>query len=218
MSSILEALKKLEDEKAARRGGSGNLAGKVAKTGRRPRQSHPWLLPGGMLAVAVVSVLITYLAMNGFSFRHGESLPAQKPQQARLPDTPLPQAGAPVMDPLSARKPDVAPRKKSEGNAVPLSPAPRRNASPGPESSMKPEARPSPAPAKSRPDGPGAPLPTLNVSGIAWQNDKAYRLAVVNGVPVREGGTVEGSTVKEILSDRVRFSLNGKDFEVLMEQ
>ena len=43
-------------------------------------------------------------------------------------------------------------------------------------------------------------------------------MAVVNGVPVREGDTVEGATVKEILADRVRFSFNGKEFEVPMEK
>ena len=113
MSSILEALKKLEDEKAARRGGMGNLAGKVAKTGRRPRQAPAWLVPGGMLAVAVVSVLITYFAVTGISSRRSESAPAKKPPGVSLaPDTLLPPAGTPVTDELKPRQPYPPPGEK----------------------------------------------------------------------------------------------------------
>ena len=60
-------------------------------------------------------------------------------------------------------------------------------------------------------------MPKLNVVGIAWQKDNALRLAIVNGVPVREGGVVNGATVREILPDKVRFSVNGKDFDLPLE-
>jgi general secretion pathway protein B len=63
-----------------------------------------------------------------------------------------------------------------------------------------------------------APPLSLTVSGIAWQKENINRMAVVNSTPVREGGMVEGARVKQILPDRVRFSLNGKEFDVLLEK
>ena len=218
MSSILEALKKLEEEKAARRSGMGNLAGKVAKTGRQPRQTPAWLLPGGMLAVAIVSVLVTYVAMNGTSPRRSESVPGKKTSEvARTPDNPLPPVSSPVTDVLNSRQTDLSPQKKTEGISTSPPGTSIKAASPHPESTDRQTPSVSPTPAKNPPESAGAPFSTLNVSGIAWQKDNAFRMAVVNGVPVREGDTVEGITVKEILPDRIRFSVNGKEFEVPME-
>ena len=216
MSSILEALKKLEEEKAARRAGMGPLAGRVAKTGRRSRQTSTWLLAGGMLAIAAVSALATYFAMNGSPSSRNKS--EKPPEVSRTPDAPLPPAGIPVTDMLNPRSSDLTPREKREGISNPLPRSTIRDASHPPASSPS-SAGPEPsAPGKSRHEAAGAPLPALNVAGIAWQKDNAFRMAVVNGVPVREGDTVEGATVKEILADRVRFSFNGKEFEVPMEK
>lgn len=64
MSSILEALKKLEEEKAARQSVAGQVVGKVAKSGRRPKQQPKWILPFAMAAVASIAVLFTYLFMG----------------------------------------------------------------------------------------------------------------------------------------------------------
>ncbi|HLO24496.1 MAG TPA: general secretion pathway protein GspB [Geobacteraceae bacterium] len=215
MSSILEALKKLEDEKAARRGGAGNLAGKVAKGGHRPRRVPAWLIPGSMLAVAVVSVLITYLAMSGGSPHRSEPPAAKKaPEGAQTPDSLLSPAGIPVTEPLKPRElqqPSQKNRQRTAGAAA-------GNHARVPESAVKAEDRASSTPAIKPADSAGASLPTMSVSGIAWQKDNAFRMAVVNDVPVREGGTVEGATVTEILPDRVRFSFKGKEFEASLEK
>jgi general secretion pathway protein B len=54
----------------------------------------------------------------------------------------------------------------------------------------------------------------LVVSGIAYQEDQAGRLAVVNDRPVGEGEEIDGAVVTAILEDRVRFSREGKTFEI----
>lgn len=54
----------------------------------------------------------------------------------------------------------------------------------------------------------------IKVSGIAWQDDRRARRAVVNGFLLREGAIVSGAKITEILQDRVRFSLSGTTFEV----
>jgi general secretion pathway protein B len=56
--------------------------------------------------------------------------------------------------------------------------------------------------------------PVLKVSGIAWQKDGASLMAVVNGSFVSKGGRVGGARVDEIFADRVRFTFEGKSFEV----
>ena len=79
MSSILEALKKLEEEKAARRGGIGNIASRVASAGRRPRQGRTLVLPAAMAAVAVVAVIATYAVMGGVTGAYTYPSPAAAP-------------------------------------------------------------------------------------------------------------------------------------------
>jgi type II secretory pathway component PulC len=54
----------------------------------------------------------------------------------------------------------------------------------------------------------------IKVSGIAWQDERSARRAVVNGFLMREGAIVSGAKITEILQDRVRFSLSGTSFEV----
>jgi general secretion pathway protein B len=211
MSSILEALKKLEDEKAARRSGTGNLAGKVAGAGRKPRTSPAWLIPGGMLAVAAVSILGTYALMSRAPSprtapARGETAPSPAGEPAV---TRLPSVAAPVTDVLGSRRAAPRPEGRTPGHSVPP-----RKAAAAPKAPAKHAPPVSTNPGKSIPASPGKPLPELTVAGIAWQKDTALRLAIVNGIPVREGGVVNGVTVREILPDRVRFSVNGKNFDL----
>ena len=222
MSSILEALKKLEDEKAARLSGAGNIAGKVVRAGRRPRQRPWWLLPAGMAAVAASAVLVTYLLMGGFSPRTGTARapavpPPRQPQQAAAPTT----APVPPLPPPTAVTDYKAVPDKGGRTAAPAPPAkalPARQVSP-PVTTLQRQAETRPA------EEPASPpqhvtksgvtdVPALNVSGIAWQKGGAERFAMVNGRPVAEGAVVEGARVEEIFPDRVRFSFANRTFEV----
>jgi len=217
MSSILEALKKLEEEKAARRSGIGNLAGKVAKTGRRPRQTSRALVAGGMLAVALISISATYVAMNSTGSKRGDS--TGRNVQTQPPPLPVAQQstiGATAPSRESVGQPVIVTIKTDK--VIPDRPgaSPR---GPGPRSSARqsnPTAPPQDSPAQ--PKAPGMAHPALTVSGIAWQKDNVNRMAVVNSTPLREDGVVEGAVVKEILPDRVRFSFDGKEFDVFLEK
>jgi general secretion pathway protein B len=221
MSSILEALKKLEDEKAARRGGLGNIAGKVTASGRRARQKPAWLVPAAMAAIAIAAVLGTYTAMGGFSPRRGATV---------LLANPAPPAPNPAIPPLRAASPDDA---SSAASRTELAAPARRGATPGVsaaaiQASIAPAAagnRSSPLPqpgsqlekaAAPPPPSSDGQLPALNVSGIAWQKDNASRLAVVNGASVTEGATIAGARVDEIFPDRVRFSYRNKSYEIFL--
>jgi general secretion pathway protein B len=228
MSSILEALKKLEEEKSARRSGMGNLAGKVAKPGRRTRQRSTLLVAGGMLAVAVVSVLVTYIAMNGFSTHRSVRTTGKEPTETSRPggaeQVPL-AAPAPLRDTVSQSGPahyetiQAIPAPREAPASISRKPVP-------PVSAGRQISSPPPLDARGQENlalhperpTPGKPLPSLTVSGIAWQKDNVDRMAVVNATSVREGSTVEGAVVREILPDRVRFSVDGRDVEVFLEK
>ncbi len=214
MSSILEALKKLEEEKVARRGGVGNIAGKVTAGDRRTRQKPAWVAPAAMAAVAAVAVLTTYAAMGGFSIREkmvhatSEYAPPQQPATSTL--QPLTTEVARTAAPPATKILPVPGRKAPAASAPVTSPSPAQRPAPREES-------PSESPHVSRHAAAEAPqLPALSVTGIAWQKDNASRVAVVSGMSAVEGSVIEGALVKEILQDRVRFSFNKKEFEVLL--
>jgi general secretion pathway protein B len=54
----------------------------------------------------------------------------------------------------------------------------------------------------------------IKISGIAWQDERSARRAVVNDFLMKEGNVVSGAKILEIKQDRVRFSLSGSTFEV----
>lgn len=223
MSSILKALKKLEEEKAAKSGNGADIAGAILKTGRRGKQKPRWLVPASMLAIAVVAVLATYAVMGGFSPRRQVVVVTPPPATPTPPPqsvvtSPAPPAPSPVQ-PLRVETRLPTPLPQTVGKAAPPAPpatTPRKSV-------MEEDARPAvPTPQKAT-VGPGKgedtphpspPLPVLIVSGIAWQKDSSSRLAVVNGTSVTQGAMVGGARVEEIFPDRVRFSLENHTVEV----
>ncbi|KAF0221155.1 MAG: hypothetical protein FD174_653 [Geobacteraceae bacterium] len=212
MSSILKALKKLEDEKAARSGKTADIAGAILKTGRRKEQKQKWLILTGMLFVAVAAVLATYALMGGFSHMRQETAPVTATPSNR-PETTAPSfldhAPPPAGPSVIENRPSLmAPRTITKVLPAMQTAAPTASPQqPAPTAETRTEtAQPATA----------APLPVLSVSGIAWQKDSASRLAVVNGMSVTQGATVGGARVEEIFPDRVRFSLENRTVEVLL--
>jgi hypothetical protein len=57
---------------------------------------------------------------------------------------------------------------------------------------------------------------TLTLSGIAWNNDSADRLAIINGQPTATGAVVGGVVIEEIMPDRVKVTNNGRSFEIIL--
>ncbi len=207
MSSILEALKKLEDEKSARLSGSGNIAGKVVKSGRWSKQRPAWLLPAAMAATAAAASMATYLLMDVPAGNGPAPAPA-----VTTPQEPRPVSAPPAGAGLRPGSPSVA------------APAPPRHESPSPAAEKTPAVvttraeraepviveKPAPPPQAAAVQEP----PSLKISGIGWQKGSADRLAIVTGWAAAEGAVIEGARVEEIFPDRVRFSFNGRQFEV----
>jgi general secretion pathway protein B len=179
MSLILDALKKMEQDRAVRRGGPVNIRPELFKEHRlAPRK--PWRLA----AVAGLLLLAAVLTFGIVQTISSDKKPP-RPSAEVLPASPIPAA-------LPAE--------------IPAAPAPVASAQ-----------RPS-APVENMPDASvsatGGAFPELKVGGIAWQEDRRDRRAVVNGVLAGEGGIIAGARIVEIFPDRVRFSLAGQTMDL----
>jgi general secretion pathway protein B len=242
MSYILDALKKLESEKSKKTRSDGvvNIAGALLRDEPRRTSSRTAWKVG---AIVVVASLATFAATWYFLHadkRHKRfrlSRAVQPPPVVSVappavppPATPVPQT-PPVSPPAApAAVPVTAPAKAP---ATPATPA----ASPVPHT--KPRAAVPSAPmaddeaagkqaavpkrhgkqvrpvAEERPVARAlsAPPADIKVSGIAWQDERGARRAVVNGFLVHEGSVVSGARITEIFKDRVRFTSGDQVFE-----
>ncbi|HEY6838301.1 MAG TPA: general secretion pathway protein GspB [Geobacteraceae bacterium] len=226
MSSILKALKRLEEEKAARDAAAAGISARVKSGVVVPRPPSPWRLPLALGVVAALAVFITYAVMGGFgpgrrTVTQSAVVAPQQPQQSSQPVASEP-SPAPVSRPLQGVKTPPA--------QSPAAPAVARTATPpvisapaardhGATFTTEPpaEVQVTPAVAPAAPSvSTGPALPDLKVSGIAWQKDASSRMAMVNGATVVGGGKVSGARVEEIFPDRVRFSFEGKSFDVFL--
>lgn len=224
MSSILKALKKLEQEKALRREGDIDLSREIlhGEVRRKARFSWPWL--AAITTILLLATLVALLLPGGRETTLPPPLEAapQPAQSAASPESmPLRPALPPPEGEADLKQiPAPATRTAPARITMPLpplqKPAAREEVTPPPPRNAAPVTLP---PAKTGPPGkqaqPAEPAePLFTVSGIAWNKDSADRLAIVNGQPLATGSAVGGAVVEEILPDRVRFSQGGRTFEV----
>ncbi len=229
MSSILKALQKLENDKASRQTKEPDISSAIIREKQRRSTPTRWILPIAVTAVAASSVILTYTFMGGFSADRKadkqlihQSLPSQPPISSQIPAAQLPSAPSapsalPPVDRLTT--PTLTEQRPKQPRSLPtpsLSPSLPAAESTQP-ASVAPKTELSPLTTDHSKDKP-LPVPLFSINGIAWQKDSASRLAVVNGVPIGEGGMVEGAKIEQIFQDRVRFSLEGKSFEVSLER
>lgn len=230
MSSILKALKKLEQEKTLRREEEIDLSREILyETPRRRAQlSWPWAaaLATIVLLVATVALLLNRNAAvpatplqppqsvaTPAATAPSVSLPAQTTGTPAAQTAPRP-AGIvsrpPALAVVPARMPTQLPPLQQAPPATETRPAPSPASAPAAVTKAAEPARKQAAPAAETAE------PALSVSGIAWNKDSSDRLAIVNGQPLATGAAVNGAVVEEILPDRVRFSHNSRTFEVFL--
>ncbi len=217
MSFILDALKKLEQEKAARRSGNVNISDEILRGNHRVSRTAKRTVPMSAIVVGlgfmllILAVAVTLLWRQRGVVRETESAPVEVSAGNR---TPIPAESAPL--PPTPRIQEAPPVR----DVAPL--APRTEPPPQPVAFRAPRTetpvRTSPPPVGDRGgdsyQGGTSAGSGLMVSGIAWQEQRSSRRAVVNGLLFSEGNMVGGAKIKEIMPNGVRFSSNGRTFEV----
>jgi general secretion pathway protein B len=238
MSSILKALKKLEEEQSSGRNGNADVARGILMGAPRRTGKPGWVLPVSVAGAAFAAAMLTYLMTGGAAPRNKEFSPT-------VPMKIMPKAGdgtgqteafSPASSPreLSRKdepstpavpKPPMDRDERIIGTTLPSGNGPSFHLSKTPDATGRSSVEQDRVQAVSKPTAHAAEtvqtsqvrsLPTLKVSGIAWQKDGADRLAVVNGMPVTEGMNIGGARVEEIFQDKVRFSFEKRAFDVVV--
>ncbi|MGD8676824.1 MAG: general secretion pathway protein GspB [Desulfobacterales bacterium] len=215
MSSILKALKKLEDENPPK-GRSVVWSSGTAPRGtiRRWDITSGWsavLLWGLLMAVALISVGGIVLYLLSPSDRNAVPTasvgqPVAKPILESLPPetvAKLPPQPPPVPTPKEASPPTAPPMEK----AAPMPkvvPPPAVKKVPSAPRKKKPPVRA----VEAEPDRAAtADLPVLTtdlkLQAISWASAPGDRLAVINGNIMREGASLEGYSIVQIDRDEV---------------
>jgi general secretion pathway protein B len=230
MSSILKALKKLEDEKTSHSPESLKIDSDILKGSPEPRRMSPFSVLLACVLIFGGGAGAAYFTMKGNTTR-----PAAVPPQAVTTVTPVIVPPPAVATPQPAKpaqpvaKAVAAPiQKKPVVAAVQTKPKPQKVTA---VAAKHPASKPSGATAQrisekplkiadqsTKNELPSVSMPTLRVNGIAFQNNSADSMAIINGVPVSSGSTVEGATVEEIRRDRVVFQKSGEKFEIKLGQ
>lgn len=196
MSTILKALKKLEQEKVTRGESRAEIACDIFKSSPPKRRAMfpGWMVMAG-LTVLVAAGAVTLLPGGFGTVTDRPDGETGGPEKTVVVAPPAASQAAAEIDQERVIRQRVQSESVGDSDqpiveeaALPLKPVVA-------EEAVAEEA-------------------TLFVSGIAYQDDSEARLAVVNDLPVMEGTAVDGATVMEIRPDRVLFSRNGETFEV----
>jgi hypothetical protein len=202
MSSILRALRKIEEQKG---NGSGPRPDIMQDKGHANGRGNPYLPLLGGACLGVLLVLLIYLLV-------GVERPVT-PSPAPLagsPALPAPAMPAPVSAaPVAVRPLITEPVTTEADKAVPLSTVSAAVAAQQPAASVKIEpATPGAAQAalsQALPEG-----VELVVSEVYPQPDKASSMAVVNDLPVMIGTAVGSAVVEDISDSGVVFVIDGE--------
>lgn len=215
MSSILKAIRKVEEEKRAAAHTAPDLRSDQGGRSHTKKSLGPLLT--GMILGAVCVGLFLYATseqdeaapvmvkapVENVAISSPEPAPV-KPVIETIPVVTLPPEPVPVKISTPAVKKTVAnPEKKVARKTIQKQPA-----TPPPVSK-----KPTPTPDLAKPPA----LPdnvTLKVAEIFYQEDPANRMAVVNDLPVMVGTPVDGALVQEIQPEHVVFRINGTDYTV----
>ena len=191
MSLILDALRKMEQERKARRQSSHELRSEVLNyQGAAAASERP-----GIFRVAAALLLVS-AAIGGIIYF----------------SRPEPRKTAPVTaaEPLRQEQPPVIHAQPAQPQPQPAQPLPEKSLPP--ENRAVKEAQESAVRTSKSSQKSGE---EITVSGIAWQDERYLRRAVINGALVGEGAEILGAKVIEIRENRVRFSRSGEIFEVV---
>lgn len=239
MSVILDVLRKLDREKSSRRTAAANIALEILKPDPPRSEKRKSLYFAAVGLTALATAAITY-ALMGFGLMNSPTtsqeiaqtpLESGSPSKSSLPPpksppalsqkvtlAPLPLESSreardnrvppEIRTPAEDKTPAISPGEKEAGRNVPLEKA---NVAPQKAEGL---IENTPPPPQQIPESPAVALPSLKISAIIWYDDPSKRFAMINDTMTHEGSVIEEVKVEEIHPNRVRFSHNGRRFEI----
>jgi hypothetical protein len=216
LSSILKALKKLEEE-YPHRTDAISWPRKLGPT----RIIRRWEIHSGRFTrILWGSLGLIVLAAAGWVVFYMQRPIAAEPNSVPAVTMPEPvYVRKTPLGELPKRSPAMqAPPRTDMRKAVPESRIKIKEKTPTAESTEKQEpsatqlsSRPQPQTPDPKARGRAMPIPTgLTLQAISWSEQEAERLAVINNQIVREGTTFEGYNVVRIETERVLLRKNGE--------
>ena len=227
MSLILDALRKMEQDRNSRRGAAQDIRPEVLRyrAAAKPQLARPYLPAVVGLVLLACGLGAGYLLMGNRTARAPEqAAPAASQVTKVTPAAPMapavqiaplvevapvvPAPAAPLTQPTVAPAVSERPAKPHPARPPAAASLPVRPEEPAGRSREKPAHREAAA-------APQAAPADISITGIAWQDERSLRRAVVNGALVGEGTEVAGARVVEIREDRVRLSRGGQLFDAV---
>jgi hypothetical protein len=216
MSQILDALRELDRKKSSLRGRETNISGKfrISDTPRRKKRTHLYLV--AVLLTPVAAAAITYAIIAKPAFLTRSSIPViVSPTAPFQKDAPTPRSREPAnrsgdeireIPPKSPNHPEIKTTAATSGERKESPKVSPKKANGSPRLDKKTGEKAS--------AGFASALPPLKISAILWYEDPSKRRAVINGIFNIEGSITEGIKVLEINPTSVRFSHQGRVFEI----
>lgn len=214
MSSILEALRKLEQERARKRDAAPAIAADILRNDVRRRELPLWLWP------TTVAATVLLLALAVWSFLSPPVAPVgaerSTPPPTAAPPVASPPAGGGVIieEVIDSRRPLTRP----QAQPLPTGAPPVAVRQDPPVQVTETAVVPPPVPPVVAASPAEAPPHGLTVTEIVWQEERSARMAVVNGLPVMEGDEAGEARVEEIAPDRVLFSRGNAQYSVKLSR
>ena len=195
MSYILDALKKVDHEKNKKRSdGRLNISGDLFHERPRPvMRIGLWKIILLLISVSLVVCGTTLLVMRVNAGKVVQPLILPTPAPVSMPALPVP-----VTSTVSQE------RAESLIDAISEISINKKRITPK-VSSQKQFVQTVTAPAD------------IKLSGIAWQEERADRRAVINGFLLKEGGVVSGAKITDIEADKVYFSSSTGVFQIKLD-
>jgi len=195
MSLILDALRKIELERKAKRQSSQEIRADVLNYhGNAPVAEKNRIMPITLALLLVSAAIACFFFLHQTDSPKIDSTPQKETlRQEATPITPV----TPVTPPQPLQPPPPEPPAQKSAQT-------RVNSSTVP---VKQATQPVISKQKNGDEG-------IFISGIAWQDERSLRRAVINGFLVGEGAEIQGAKIIEIKETRIRFSRNGNFFEI----
>jgi hypothetical protein len=240
MSSILEALKKLDRERTERKNVAVNIEEEILKSpssgvvAKSRYRALLLLLAGSVIVLLALLIFIWWrpFTTDGNSRENiavRQKVPALDASKTGRMPIPSPTSQPSPVEKKEQASVPPAPERKTDQKVFhptkepPIQPRPVRPLpAPEPKTTAVVPARPdpgvksvvpTPTPAPRKKAKPAVrPLPSLSVSGIAFREDRSSRLAIINGEAVGIGEKIEGAKVVDIMEEKIHFIYHGRKF------